>query len=416
MKVLDFGISKATQQNDLSLTQTQSVLGTPAYMSPEQMRSAREVDGRSDVWSLGTVLFEMIEGTKPFIADSFSEMCVKVAIDPPEPMRNAPPPLAQIILRCLEKQPERRYANMAELGRDLLPLTRDPHTSQVLVDRMVRMVRRAQPGSDWDGQSTSSGTPVPYGLRDMQSAPSLRPPTAAISNGGFGGDRTPPPMRDWSGSSEPAITPMATPIGMMLPHASVSQPIAQTPRGPGATMSDRPATPLPLPAKRSLWVWVVVLALAAAAGAGIAAAMATSNPRATTPAPVTSSPVTTAPTVTPPASHPIVTPPTPANGSGTAAGSAAGSAASTGSNSGSASDSDSGSAAAAAGSASDAAAGSAAGSAAPSSTGTPATPATPKPKPRAGASFVRPTPKKKSHTPLQQLEPKCDAMAHVRGC
>jgi serine/threonine protein kinase len=57
VKVLDFGISKAAGGTDMSLTQTQSMLGTPAYMSPEQMRSARDVDQRTDVWSLGTVLY-----------------------------------------------------------------------------------------------------------------------------------------------------------------------------------------------------------------------------------------------------------------------------------------------------------------------------------------------------------------------
>ena len=60
--MLDFGISKSGVGTDLSLTQTYSMLGTPAYMSPEQMRSARTVDPRSDIWSLGTVLYELVEG------------------------------------------------------------------------------------------------------------------------------------------------------------------------------------------------------------------------------------------------------------------------------------------------------------------------------------------------------------------
>src|SRR5919204_188683 len=66
IKVLDFGISKALTGTAMQLTQTQSLLGTPAYMSPEQMRSARNVDSRSDIWSLGTVFYEVLEGRRPF--------------------------------------------------------------------------------------------------------------------------------------------------------------------------------------------------------------------------------------------------------------------------------------------------------------------------------------------------------------
>src|SRR5213075_534902 len=116
VKVLDFGIARAPIGTDLKLTQTQSLLGTPAYMSPEQMRSARLVDGRSDIWSLGTVMYELLEGHRPFEAESFSEMCVKVAVDPPAPMEHTPPALQQVVMRCLAKSPEQRYPSMAELG------------------------------------------------------------------------------------------------------------------------------------------------------------------------------------------------------------------------------------------------------------------------------------------------------------
>ena len=108
LKILDFGISKSSHGMDLALTQTASVLGTPAYMSPEQMRSARRVDARTDIWSLGTVLYELVEGRRPFAAETFSEMCVMAAVDPPEPMRRAPQ-LEGVIARCLAKTPEERY-------------------------------------------------------------------------------------------------------------------------------------------------------------------------------------------------------------------------------------------------------------------------------------------------------------------
>ncbi|HET7506214.1 MAG TPA: protein kinase [Kofleriaceae bacterium] len=142
IKVLDFGISKLMVAG-MDLTQTQSLLGTPAYMSPEQMRSARQVDFRTDIWSLGTVLYEMLEGHRPFEAESFSEMCVKVAVDLPQPMFLAPPALQQVVMRCLEKAPESRYASMAELAAELVPFSNDPHQAQVLVERMSRTLRRS---------------------------------------------------------------------------------------------------------------------------------------------------------------------------------------------------------------------------------------------------------------------------------
>ena len=151
VKVLDFGISKTQHTSTMQLTQTQSLLGTPAYMSPEQTRSARLVDPRTDIWSLGTVLYEALEGRRPFEAESFSEMCVKVATEPPGRMVNTPPALQQVVLRCLEKSPEQRYASMAELGRDLIAFSHDPHQAQVLVDRMARTLRRGQAGDDSSG-------------------------------------------------------------------------------------------------------------------------------------------------------------------------------------------------------------------------------------------------------------------------
>jgi serine/threonine-protein kinase len=174
VKVLDFGISKSASGTDMRLTQTQSLLGTPAYMSPEQMRSARLVDARTDIWSFGTVFYELLEGRRPFEAESFSEMCVKVAVDPPAPFVNTPPALQPIIARCLAKSPEQRYANMAELGRDLMPHVQDVHQASLLVERMVRVLGRASAaaaaGEQWDGPSTGvTRTPIP--VTDAGSAP-----------------------------------------------------------------------------------------------------------------------------------------------------------------------------------------------------------------------------------------------------
>ena len=220
IKVLDFGISKSSMGTDMHLTQTQSLLGTPAYMSPEQMRSARAVDGRTDMWSLGTVLYELVEGRKPFEADSFSEMCVKVAVDAPSPMVHAPHELQEVILRCLAKAPEQRYANMAEFGRELVPFVQDGHQGAMLVERMQRMLRRgAGSGGDFD-VSTGVNMRVPTGIRDINSSPVRVPTQPAMHvadarrsspDGGSWHGGSEPNLSPWHGGSEPAGSALLTP-------------------------------------------------------------------------------------------------------------------------------------------------------------------------------------------------------------
>jgi len=203
IKVLDFGISKSPMGTEMHLTQTQSLLGTPAYMSPEQMRSARLVDGRTDIWSLGTVLYELLEGRKPFEAESFSEMCVKVAVDSPSPMLRTPVELQEVVLRCLEKSPDARYQSMADLARDLVPFTQDPHSAAMLVERMQRMQRRSE--GNWEGSTTGVGQRgVPHHVRDIGSAP-VRPPGSAAA----GSDAI---AARWHGGSEPAAPMFRTPV------------------------------------------------------------------------------------------------------------------------------------------------------------------------------------------------------------
>jgi serine/threonine-protein kinase len=126
VKVLDFGISKSpVPDGDPSLTQTAALLGTPAYMAPEQMRSARNADARSDVWALGTVLYELVEGRMPMTAESFAELVLAASTQPHAPLIAARP-LAPVIARCLAKTPDDRYPNMAELAADLARFTDRP--------------------------------------------------------------------------------------------------------------------------------------------------------------------------------------------------------------------------------------------------------------------------------------------------
>jgi len=94
-------------------------MGSPKYMSPEQMLSMRDVDGRSDIWSLGAILYELLTGTPPFLADTTPRICALVLNTDPKPPSalrlEIPAELERVVLRCLEKEPGRRYATVAEL-------------------------------------------------------------------------------------------------------------------------------------------------------------------------------------------------------------------------------------------------------------------------------------------------------------
>ncbi len=125
VKVIDFGMSKAS--NDaLKLTQREEILGSPLYMSPEQMRSSAAVDARSDVWALGATLYQLVAGTTPFDARVIQELCAKVWFEPYTPLAqrrpDAPPGFEQaVIARCLEKEREKRFQSVLDLAKALAP-------------------------------------------------------------------------------------------------------------------------------------------------------------------------------------------------------------------------------------------------------------------------------------------------------
>lgn len=175
VKVLDFGISKAisTDENPIegaaSLTATHSLLGSPAYMSPEQIRRPKSVDIRTDIWALGSILYELLAREPPFTADSPLALLAAVVSDPLPNIRDkrpdVPPELAAVIERCLEKKPEHRYQTVAELAEALAPFAPRSQSSISRISGILRSTSLRPPAAD---KSISS-------QRTLQSAGPLTP-------------------------------------------------------------------------------------------------------------------------------------------------------------------------------------------------------------------------------------------------
>ncbi len=171
--VTDFGIARAIQEGaDSRLTATGVAIGTPAYMSPEQAAGDREIDGRSDLYALGVVGYQMLAGRLPFQASSTPSMLMKHISERPQPVEawrpETPPDLARAVMTLLEKEPEHRFANATVLSQALrgdasaMPAPAPPHET----------------GSLPMSYRSPIGTAVPYGVRPPPGAGQYTTPTA----------------------------------------------------------------------------------------------------------------------------------------------------------------------------------------------------------------------------------------------
>ena len=157
-KITDFGISRA---NDLAtMTRTGAVMGTPHYMAPEQTQG-RSVDIRSDIYSYGVMLYQMLAGVVPFEADTPFEVMRRHMVERPQPLRqvrsDVPRALEQIVDKCLEKDPDRRYSTPSEIDVALL---------------------KAFPDSTRPSAARQSSTPPPPAQAAPPPRPSASPPPA----------------------------------------------------------------------------------------------------------------------------------------------------------------------------------------------------------------------------------------------
>ncbi|MGO9835243.1 MAG: serine/threonine-protein kinase [Polyangiaceae bacterium] len=142
VKLLDFGISKLSasaypSETDPALTATTAIMGSPSYMSPEQLKSTKEVDHRTDVWALGTVLYEAITGRPAFRGETLPQVCAMIAADDPVPPSTLRPGIPEeldlVVLRCLRKNPAERE-ELVDLSRVLAKLA--PSRARASLERI----------------------------------------------------------------------------------------------------------------------------------------------------------------------------------------------------------------------------------------------------------------------------------------
>jgi serine/threonine-protein kinase len=326
VKVLDFGISKMTNQRsgeagvepgitrssrasigsrrsvtgvDPGLTAPSALLGSPLYMSPEQLSSAHQVDARTDIWSLGVILYELVTGTVPFNEATMPLIYVAI-LDKPAPLLRtilpaAPAALEAVISRCLAKDPAARYRDVIELIDALAELApRQGAISAARVSTLSRAPEREPPIVT--GKTVLREVPTISAWGQSKTRPSGLPRIPLLIGGGLvvlavailG-------MRSWVNGKDPALTQAA------LPEAHA--PEAEPPRD--VTKSAEPApsdTSSPIAAGSSAQPEAPPPEVSAAAGstAPSSGPLATSAPTASPHAPAPSSSPRSTPVGSPP--------------------------------------------------------------------------------------------------------------------
>jgi eukaryotic-like serine/threonine-protein kinase len=252
VKVLDFGISKVAGGGSRSqLTSASVLMGSPRYMSPEQMLSAKDVDVRTDVWALGVILYELVTGRPVWHADTMQGLCALIATTPAPSLRDAlptaPVALEEAVARCLVKSREGRLASVADLALALEPIA--PAAARTSIDRILRVARRARearPSPVLRAEAASNGAPVGVaGAVSGQVFEELHAPLAPDATTGAKHDKTPPRVGLILGVAVALLLVAGIALNAALAQRAPAAPVAAdlgTPSGRGVGPPTPPGT------------------------------------------------------------------------------------------------------------------------------------------------------------------------------
>ena len=186
IKLLDFGISKLPDPTSTQLTHGGAMMGSPNYMSPEQLRESKSVDARADIWALGVILYELIAGKLPYAAESLPETMVLILNNKPQPLSahrpDVPPALVQAIMKCLCSDREQRYATVADLASALAPFAGDSQGAALSVAKISRVLGHPS-------QPPATSMPPPSAALDK----TVALPAVVQTQSGVAGSIAPPP-------------------------------------------------------------------------------------------------------------------------------------------------------------------------------------------------------------------------------
>lgn len=246
LKLLDFGISKAAltaraPDADVGTSTTAFVMGTPLYMSPEQLRSLPDLDGRTDIWSMGAVMYELLSGRPPFHAASVPEICAAILDSQPAPLPSScPAALEAVVMRCLEKDRERRFQTVAELASALLPLA--PGEARAYASRASCILRASAlqlditPDARQAAEGTGAARGGPQGSRLQSSALVAAATVLALSALGVAISLS----RSRASSATRGGPPVAASVGAPALAASAAMPAPRSPTSGAATHALEP--------------------------------------------------------------------------------------------------------------------------------------------------------------------------------